>query len=96
MARNALKLSTIVGEKFEIYFSQMAKKCILSTMVGEYFEIYVSQMGKWLKNVEICIYKMAGNALKLSTMLVEHFEIYFSQMAKKIHLNCPLWLGKIL
>ena len=36
MVKNALKLSTMVGEKFEIYLSQMAKNAIkLSTMVGE-------------------------------------------------------------
>ncbi len=36
MVKNALKLSTLVGEKFEIYLSQMAKNAIkLSTMVGE-------------------------------------------------------------
>ena len=34
----------MVGEKFEIYFSQMAKNAFkLSTMVGESFEIYLFQ-----------------------------------------------------
>jgi hypothetical protein len=47
----------MVGEKFEIYFSQMAKNEFkLSSMVGENFEIYFSQMAK--------------NDLKLSTMIV--------------------------
>ena len=45
MAKNTLKSSTIVGENFEIYLSQMAKNAlILSTMVGEKFEIYNLQM----------------------------------------------------
>ena len=42
MSKNALKLSTMVGESFEIYSSQMAKNALkLSTMVGETFEIYL-------------------------------------------------------
>ena len=41
MSKNDLKLSTMVGENFEIYLSQMAKNDLkLSTMVGEIFEIY--------------------------------------------------------
>ena len=70
MAKNTFnKLSTMVGENFEIYMSQMAKNALkLSTMVGEMFKIYLSQMAK--------------NALKLSTMVGENFEIYLSQMAK--------------
>ena len=41
------KLSTKVGENFEIYMSQMAKNALkLSTMVAENFEIYLSQMAK--------------------------------------------------
>ena len=36
MAKNAFKLSIMVGENFEIYFSQMAKNAFkLSTMVEE-------------------------------------------------------------
>ena len=49
MVNNAFKfkLPTMVGEKFEIYLSQMAKNAFkLSTMVGENFEIYLSQMAK--------------------------------------------------
>jgi hypothetical protein len=47
MAKIDLKLSTMVAENFEIYFSQMAKNDLkLSTMVGENFEIYLSQMAK--------------------------------------------------
>ena len=39
MTRIASKLSTMVGEKFEIYMSQMAKIAFkLSTMVGENFK----------------------------------------------------------
>ena len=65
MAKNAFKLSTIVGENFEIYFSQMAKNALkLSLMVGGKFEIYSSQIAK--------------NAFKLSTMVGENFEIYCS------------------
>ena len=37
----------MVGEIFEIYFSEMAKNGQrLSTMVGENFEIYLSEMAK--------------------------------------------------
>ena len=39
MAKNGSKLSTMVGEDFEIYLYEMAKNSIkLSTMVGENFE----------------------------------------------------------
>ena len=45
MAKNALKLSTIVGETFEIYLPQMETIAVkLSTMVGEFFQIYLPQM----------------------------------------------------
>ena len=38
---NALKLSAMVGENFEIHLSEMAKNAPkLSTMVGEHFECY--------------------------------------------------------
>ena len=38
---------TMVGENFEIYFSQMAKNTFkLSTMIDEIFEIYFFQMAK--------------------------------------------------
>ena len=51
MARNALKLSTMVGENFKICIFKMARNALkLSTMVGE--------------NFKICIFKMAINALK--------------------------------
>ena len=51
MGRNALKLSTMVGENFEICQSQMARNAFkLSTMVGENFEMH------W--------FKMARNALE--------------------------------
>ena len=40
MAKNALKLSTMVGENFEIHLFQMGKNAPkLSTMLGENFEI---------------------------------------------------------
>jgi len=43
VAKNAFKLSTMVGENFEIYRSQVAKNAFkLSTMVGEKIEIYLS------------------------------------------------------
>ena len=41
MAKNALKLSTIVGENVEICSSQIARNALkLTTMVGENVEIY--------------------------------------------------------
>ena len=41
MAKNAPKLSTMVGENFEIHLSQMAENAPkLSTMVGENCEIH--------------------------------------------------------
>ena len=47
MAKNVLKLSTVVGENSEIYMSQMAKNALkLSTMFGENFEIYLSRITK--------------------------------------------------
>ena len=108
MAKNAFKLSTVVGADFEIYSSQMAKNAFKLYMVGENFNIYSTQMAK--------------NAFKLSTMVGEYFEIYFSQMSKNafktafklstmvgedfeiylnlkwltMHLNCPSWLEKFL
>ena len=47
MARNALKLSTMVGENFEICISEMARNALkLSTMDGEKSEIVFL---KWLE-----------------------------------------------
>ena len=72
MARNALKLSTKVGENFEIGWLQMVGKALkLSTMdmVGEKIEISWSQM--------------ARQALKLTTMVGENFEICWHQMTRK-------------
>ena len=47
MAKNTFKLSTMVGENFERYSSQVSKNTLkLSTMVGENFEIYWSQVAK--------------------------------------------------
>ena len=58
MARNALKLSTMVGEIFEICISKMARNALkLSTAVGENFLICISEMAKnalktpWLKTI---------------------------------------------
>ena len=69
MAKNAFKLSTMFGEKFE-YCSQRAKNAFkLSTMVGDNFEIYCSQM---------------KNASKLSTMVGEIFEKYCTQMTPRL------------
>ena len=43
MAKNAHRLTTMVGEIFEIYLYQIAKNALkLSTMVGENFKIYLS------------------------------------------------------
>ena len=51
MAKNELKLSTIVGENFEIYLSEMAINGLkLSTNVGEKSEIYLSEKLKVDKN----------------------------------------------
>ena len=48
------KISTMVGENFEIYMFQMAKNAPkLSTMIGENFGIYLSL--KWLKNNPNCL-----------------------------------------
>ena len=53
MAKSALKLSTMVGENFEIYCSQMAKNAFkLSTMVGDIFEIYLPEMAKSASNCQ--------------------------------------------
>jgi len=53
--------STMVGENFEIYLSQIAKNALkLTTIYGENFEIY--------------LFQIATNALKLSTMIGEIFE----------------------
>jgi hypothetical protein len=42
----------MIGENFEIYFSQMTKNDLkLSTMVGENFEIYLSQVAKMILNL---------------------------------------------
>ena len=47
IAKNGLKLSTVIVENFEIYFSEMAKNRLkLSTMVGENFKFTCL---KWLK-----------------------------------------------
>ena len=45
VAKIAFNSSTMVGENFEIYLSQMSKVAFnSSTMVGENFEISMSQM----------------------------------------------------
>ena len=42
MAINTFKLSTMVGEIFEMYMYEMARNAFkLSTMVGEIIEIYM-------------------------------------------------------
>ena len=47
MDKNDVKLSTMVGENFEIYYPQMAKNDLKwSTMVGENLKFYLFQMGK--------------------------------------------------
>ena len=45
MTRNVLKLSTMVGEYFEICIAEMTRNALkLSIMVGENFEICISDM----------------------------------------------------
>ena len=78
MVKHALKLSTMVGENFEIYFSQMAKNYFkLSKMVAKKLKF---TRFKWLKNkrnmhtmvgenFEIYLFQITKNALKLSTMV---------------------------
>ena len=74
MAKNALKLSTMVGKKIEICSSQIAKNALkLSTIVGENFEIYLSQIAK--------------NVLKLFTMVGKKYKKY---IMKKYRKNRPL------
>ena len=47
MGKNALKLSTLIGEIFEICWFKIAENALkFSTRVGEKFEIYLSQMAK--------------------------------------------------
>jgi hypothetical protein len=59
MAKNALKLSTIVGENIEIHLSQIAKNAPkLSTMVGENFETCWSQLAKNDLNHPPCLEKI--------------------------------------
>ena len=54
--RNALELSTMVGENFEMYWTKVVRNALqLSTMVGNFLEMY------WTK--------VARNALQLSTMV---------------------------
>ena len=68
--KNTLKLSTMVGENFEIYSSQVDKKYLNRPPWLEKILKYTHL--KWLKN-----------KLKLSNMVRENFEIYSSQVAKK-------------
>ena len=64
----------MVGEIFEIYFSQISKNAFkLSIMVGENFEIYFSQMAK--------------NAFKNYPPWLEKILKYTSLKWLKIHLN---------
>ena len=59
MAKNALKLSPMAGENFEILKFTLAKNALkVSTMVWEIFEIYFPQMAKmhlnfppWLEKI---------------------------------------------
>ena len=61
MARNALKLSTIVGENFEICISEMARNALKTVHHGwRKFWNFISEMTK--------------NALKLYTMVGEIFK----------------------
>ena len=59
-SQNIHKLSTMVGENYDIYFSQMAKYALkLLTMLGENFDIYLPRMAKY--------------ALKFSSMVGDFF-----------------------
>jgi hypothetical protein len=53
MARNALKISTIVGENFENCISEMSRNTLkMSTMAGDIFETCISEMARnALKNI---------------------------------------------
>ena len=73
----------IVGDKFEIYMSEMARNVFkLSTMVGENFEIYISEMARmhincppWVgEKFKFSISEMAKNAFKLFTKVEENVE----------------------
>ena len=45
--KKRVKLSTMVGENFEICISEMSRNALkLSTMVGENFEICISEMSR--------------------------------------------------
>ena len=69
MATNALKLS-MVGKKFEICSSQIAKNALkLSTIFGGNFEIYLSQIAK--------------NVLKLITMVGKKYKKYIMKKYRK-------------
>ena len=69
MGRMGFKLSTIVGEIFEIYTFKMTRIDFkLSTVVGENFEIYTVKMNRI--------------DFKLSTMVGENFEIYTFKMTR--------------
>ena len=57
ITRIALKLSTMVGEKFENQYFQMPQNALkLSTMVGKHFENQYSQM-PW---IALKLYTMVG------------------------------------
>ena len=46
MTRKAPKISTMVGENFEICWHKMTRKALeFSTMVGEIFEIFLKYAG---------------------------------------------------
>ena len=72
---NTLKLSTMVGENFEICISEIARNALkMFPVVGEKFEICISEMARnglntvcppWLEKIfEICISEMVRNRLK--------------------------------
>ena len=91
MAKIASKSSTMVGENFEIYSSQMTKIASkASTMVGENYEINSSQMAKIVskfstmvgENYEMNSSQMTKIASKSSTMVGENFEINSFPLAK--------------
>ena len=75
MAKNARKLSTMIGENFEICLSQITKNALkLSTMVGEIFKFYLSEM---VKNMHLNCPPWLEKGLKFTRL-----------KWLKMHLNC--------
>ena len=77
LAKNALKLSSMVGENFGIYSSQLAKNALkLSTMIG--------------KKLEFTHHNWPKTHLNFPPWLKTIFEFTHLNW-RKMHLNCPSW-----